>query len=113
GWWGRQVLGEATARFDLLAAAAKHLLALAGLPPPRPVCRMDLLTDRLSRRPLQRSLFPSPDPVAEKAARVKKFVNERAGRFAVRSGDTLALEDVYADESASYDICDIYGKLCF
>ena len=50
---------------------------------------MHVIANRLSRRPLQGSLFPCPSPQAERAAQVKKFVNERLGRFAVRSGDAL------------------------
>jgi hypothetical protein len=35
------------------------------------------------------------------------------GRFAVRSGATLPLADVYRDEAQQYDICDVRGKTCF
>ena len=46
-------------------------------------------------------------------ARLKREVNAKVGRFALHSGATLALRDVYCDEAQSYDICDIRGKLCF
>jgi nucleotidyltransferase/DNA polymerase involved in DNA repair len=112
GWSGRTALPETTARFDLLVDAAKHLLA-KGCRGRRRVCRMHLLLDRLSRRPVQGSLFPCPNPVAQRVAFVKRFVNERVGRFAVRSGDTLPLADIYRDEATGYDICDVRGKFCF
>jgi hypothetical protein len=38
--------------------------------------------------------------------------NDR-GRFALRSGATLPMYDVYRDEAQSYDICDVHGKICF
>jgi nucleotidyltransferase/DNA polymerase involved in DNA repair len=112
GWSGRTALPETTARFDLLVTAAKHLLAKA-CRLKRRVCRIHVLADRLSRRPVQGSLFPCPNPAAERVAFVKKFVNERVGRFAVRSGDTLPLADIYRDEATGYDICDVRGKFCF
>ncbi|MCH7752468.1 MAG: nucleotidyltransferase, partial [Planctomycetes bacterium] len=46
-------------------------------------------------------------------AEVKRQVNDRLGRFALRSGSTLPLGDVYGDAANAYDICDIYGKSCF
>lgn len=64
-------------------------------------------------RQLAMSRMAQPNPAAERAAQVKRFVNERVGRFAVRSGDTLPLADVYADDAHGYDICDIRGKICF
>ncbi len=113
GWVDRVALPEVTARFDLLAGAAKGLLSKV-LPRQRRVFRMHLWADKLSPRQwVQGVLFPHPNPAAERAAKVKQFVNERVGRFAVRSGDTLPLADVYADEAQSYDVCDIRGKICF
>ncbi len=44
---------------------------------------------------------------------VEREVNAKIGRFAVRSGATLPLCDVYRDEAQSYDICDVRGKMCF
>ena len=113
GWADRTELAEQTARFDILAAAVKGLLAKV-LPVPRKVSGMHLWADRLTRRhTVQGILFPHANPTAEKAARVKQLVNEKVGRFAVRSGDTLPLRDIYADETNSFDICDVHGKHCF
>jgi DNA polymerase V len=61
----------------------------------------------------QPGLFEMPAPKAEALAKVKREVNARFGRFTLRSGATLPLSDVYRDESASYDICDVHGKMCF
>jgi nucleotidyltransferase/DNA polymerase involved in DNA repair len=111
-WGGSLRTDEPTARFDLLAEAGKKLLGRARVR--RPVSRMHLWAERLTRRDLvQGVLFPADGPAARKAAEVKRAVNRKLGRFAVRSGDTLPLHDIYADAAASYDICDIHGKQCF
>jgi len=113
GWGGRMALPEATARFDLLIAAGKQMLeegcGLGGH-----VNRMHLLAEKLSFRHLvQRNLFSQPDPRAERIAHVKRLVNQKVGRFAVRSGETLFLPDVYSDDAQAFDICDVHGKMCF
>jgi nucleotidyltransferase/DNA polymerase involved in DNA repair len=64
------------------------------------------------RKHAQPSLFGASEQ-AETLARLKREVNEKLGRFALRSGATLALADVYADPANDYDICDVYGKSCF
>jgi hypothetical protein len=69
--------------------------------------------DLTPRKHAQRGLFDQPTPRQEAVARLKREVNERLGRFALRSGATLPLADLYADEASSYDVCDIYGKTCF
>jgi hypothetical protein len=46
-------------------------------------------------------------------ARLKREVNTRIGRFALRSAATLPLSAVYRDTSNEYDICDVRGKICF
>jgi hypothetical protein len=78
------------------------------------VTYMHLIAEGLvARRHAQRSLFDRPDPRQKAVAAVKRMINERVGRFAVRSAATLPLAEVYRDEAKSYDICDIYGKTCF
>ena len=62
---------------------------------------------------VQRGLFEPPEEQYRAAARAKREVNEALGRFTVRSGATLPLQDVYRDEAQSYDICDVRGKMCF
>jgi hypothetical protein len=78
------------------------------------VTRMHVLAYRL-RRPgfVQRGLFDRPAGPAAAADAVKQAVNARLGRFAVRSGATLPLYDVYRDAAQGYDICDVRGKICF
>ena len=106
------MLPEATARFAMLVAAAKQMLEEAGVV--KLVSGMHLLAEKLvHRQPFQGNLFSRPDPSADRIAQVKKFVNEKVGRFAVRSGDTLPLSNIYADETNDYDICDVRGKSCF
>jgi hypothetical protein len=60
-------------------------------------------------------LFERPDERdrAEAIARLKREVNARIGRFALRSAATLALSAIYRDTSNEYDICDVRGKICF
>ena len=50
---------------------------------------------------------------AETLARLKRAVNGRCGRFALRSGATLFVNEFYKDEAYSYEVCDIRGKMCF
>ena len=61
----------------------------------------------------QMSLFDAPDPKRDAVARAKAAVNERHGRFALRSAATLYLPSVYRDPANGYDVCDIKGKVCF
>ena len=44
---------------------------------------------------------------------LKAEVNDRIGRFALRSAATLHLPAIYRDPSNEYDICDVRGKICF
>jgi nucleotidyltransferase/DNA polymerase involved in DNA repair len=80
----------------------------------RPVNRMHVTAARL-RPPglVQRGLFDPPEGRAAAVAGLKRAVNARLGRFAVRSGATLPLYDVYRDAAQGYDICDVRGKICF
>jgi nucleotidyltransferase/DNA polymerase involved in DNA repair len=95
--------------FDALVEAALHLLPLAWRPPGAFVHYMHVIASHLrpaARR--QRSLFETAE-----VEDVKRRINDRVGRFALRSGATLPLVDVYGDAANAYDICDIYGKSCF
>ena len=51
--------------------------------------------------------------VPEALAEVKRAINAKVGRFAVRSAATLPLVEVYRDDANGYDICDVRGKVCF
>lgn len=114
GWRGRASFMEPTASFGDIAAAAKALLVEACRLEKR-ITGMHLLAEQLSDRHLvQKSLFPNIGPPrAEQVAEIKRSINDRLGRFVVRSGETLCLTDIYADEANDFDICDVRGKICF
>ena len=58
-------------------------------------------------------LFDGVDDRPDKIAEVKRAINDRQGRFVLRSAATLPLVNVYQDTSNQYDICDVRGKTCF
>jgi DNA polymerase V len=101
-----------TARFDLLMDACRAGLERAWNG--SAINRMHLLASRLARPSfVQRGLFDPPDERAEAVAKLKREINAQCGRFALRSGATLPLKEVYRDAAQGYDICDIRGKICF
>lgn len=109
----REELVSPTDRFDLLLAAAQRCFArswAAG----RAASRMHLIATGLKRPGYrQKGLFDPPGEPARSVAQLKREVNAAVGRFALRSGATLPLADVYRDREQGYDICDIRGKMCF
>lgn len=109
----RTNLSAATADFHVLHAAALKLLKICR-PAGKTVSYMHLIAENITARQFaQRSLFEQSSPKQKAIAEVKRSINRRVGRFALRSGATLPLDDIYRDETSSYDICDIYGKTCF
>ena len=103
---------SATADFHELYTAGVQLLAECWNG--QVVSYMHLIAGKLiDRRRVQRCLWDQPDPRQQAIQRVKQSINTRIGRFALRSGATLPLDDIYRDTTNSYDICDIYGKTCF
>ncbi len=112
GSWSEELTAP-TDRFDLLLGAARRCFRRAWLPG-QAASRMHVTASKLKRPGFrQRGLFEPPDEPARTLGNVKRAVNEEVGRFALRSGATLPLEDVYRDEAQSYDICDVRGKICF
>jgi DNA polymerase V len=111
--FARVRLPAPTDRFDLLLEAARPALEKAWCPL-RPATRMHVTASQL-RRPgcVQLGLFDPPAEQAHAVAKLKRAVIAKMGRFALRSGATLPLADVYRDEAQGYDICDIRGKICF
>lgn len=110
---GRASLPAPSDRFDILLDAARPCLRRAWIPRVA-ANRMHLVAERLiPRAHTQLSLFGGGDPRAEVVARIKREINERRGRFAIRSGATLPLYAIYRDAANSYDICDVRGKTCF
>ena len=47
------------------------------------------------------------------AGEAEREVNARHGRFALRSGSTLFVNEFYKDEASGYEVCDVRGKICF
>ena len=75
---------------------------------------MEILAEGLCLRHLvQRSFLDESNPRADQVADLKQTINQKIGRFAIRSGDTLPLATIYSDETNDYDICDVRGKICF
>jgi nucleotidyltransferase/DNA polymerase involved in DNA repair len=75
---------------------------------------MHVIADRLStRRCFQRGLFDQPTTQQQAVADAKRQINGRIGRFALRSGATLPLTQLYNDPANNYEVCDIQGKSCF
>ena len=110
---GAQALPAHSDRFDILLEAARRGLRRAWVPG-LPVTHLHVLaTDLRWRGAVQLGLFEPAAGRAAAVARVKREVNARVGRFALRSGATLYVNDVYRDEAQGYDICDVRGKLCF
>ncbi len=108
---GRASLEVPTDRFDSLLDALRACLRQAWI---RHACanRMHILADKLlPRAPAQLGLFDHSS--SERIADLKRQVNQRLGRFALRSAATLPLYSIYQDRSNSYDICDVRGKICF
>jgi len=102
----------ATADFQVLYTAGVQLLAACWNR--QVVTYMHLIADNLSdRRHIQRCLWDQRDPRQQAIQSVKQLINAQIGRFSLRSGATLPLDDLYRDTTNSYDICDIYGKTCF
>lgn len=106
-------LSTPTDRFDLLLDAMRIAMRRAYVRG-WPVTYMHLIAGGL-RWPgcYQRGLFDG-DPIKIEALEdAKEKINERHGRFAVRSAATLFLPEMYADPSHGFDVCDIRGKMCF
>lgn len=75
---------------------------------------MHLVASRLQAPGFRQcGLFDPPAEPERTIADLKEAVNQRHGRFTLRSAATLPLKSVYADGANNYDICDVRGKSCF
>ena len=109
----RSLLGT-TADFERLAAAALEMMPEAWRPHHASVHYMHVIAGSLwTKEHRQLGLFDTDHHASSAIADVKQQINTRLGRFALRTGSTLPLADVYADPANEYDICDIHGKMCF
>ncbi len=110
---GEVTLATPSDRFDALLDAARPCLRRAWVPRVA-AARMHLIAERLGPAgAAQLGLFDPPAPRAEALATLKERVNDRIGRFTLRSAATLPLAGIYADRANGYDICDVRGKTCF
>jgi len=110
---GQVELEAPSDRFDLLLDAARPCLRKAWVPRVR-ASKMQLIAERLTPRDRgQIGLFDPPGTRSSAVAALKRAVNDRHGRFALRSAATLPLVDLYKDGANSYDICDVRAKICF
>jgi nucleotidyltransferase/DNA polymerase involved in DNA repair len=110
---GRASLAPPSDRFDVLLDALRPCLRRAWIPRAA-AQRMHIFAESLApRTPAQLGLFERPSARAEAIARLKRDINRRVGRFALRSGATLPLGHIYRDPANGYDVCDIRGKMCF
>jgi DNA polymerase V len=106
-------LGVPSDRFDVLLDAARIGLRRAWRSR-RTATHMHVIASELVRPAgWQTSLFEPPDPKLEAIARVKRQINDRFGRFKLRSGATLYANDFYTDPANQFEICDVRGKFCF
>ncbi|RUL87907.1 DNA polymerase Y family protein [Tautonia sociabilis] len=109
---GRATLEVPTDRFDVLLDAFRPCLRRAWVPKAM-AARMHLFAEDLRpHRPRQLGLFDGLG-ADDAATAVKQTINDRHGRFAIRSAATLPLGAVYDDRANGYDICDVRGKTCF
>jgi DNA polymerase V len=112
---GQANLALPTDRFDLLLDAARPCLRSAWVRRV-PASRMQVIAEHLiPKGQAQLGLFDRPEVArqADDVARLKREINLRHGRFALRSAATLPLVSIYQDTANGYDICDIRGKSCF
>lgn len=99
-------------RFDVLLDAARIGLRAAHRPG-KIATHMHVIATSLRRGPWQQSLFDAANPRLEAVARVKREINQRYGRWILRSGSTLFANKWYDDPSNEFEICDVRGKFCF
>ncbi len=121
----KTTLPQQTASSKILLPAFEMLLYQARLD--RPVTHMHLIASDLAMNGREQlPLFPFQGEGSATAREafwnsggsldhdaLKKIINTKFGRFALRNAETLQLKEMYHDSAHSYDICDIYGKSCF
>ena len=97
---------------QVVAACLPPLGCLAAAPQEHLVSHMHIIAENLVWRDrIQKSLFfeDAQSPLDQ----IKRNINQKLGRFAIRSAETLPLHEIYHDTTHNYDICDISGKMCF
>jgi hypothetical protein len=109
---GRATLEVPTDRFDVLLDTYRPCLRRAWLPRALAQRMHRFAEDLRPRAPRQLGLFDGLDR-ADAATVLKQAVNDKHGRFALRSAATLSLRPIYRDPANGYDICDVRDKICF
>jgi hypothetical protein len=100
---GRASLEAPSDRFDVLLETYRPCLRQAWVPRLL-ASRMHLFAEDLRpHAPRQLGLFDGLEG-GDAAAALKQAVNDRHGRFALRSGATLPLAEVYQDRANGFDI---------
>ena len=100
-----------TDRFEAFLEAVRYLWSKTTLPTGR-LYRMHYLASEL-QYPGGRQLCLFDEAPRRDPRVVERAINDRFGRFALRSAATLPLTEIYSDAAHAYDICDVQGKTCF
>lgn len=110
-WSARlRLLGD-SADYEQLKPAAMALVE-KGWQDGKTVTHLHLIAGNIARtQERQLSLF-DPKPKM-RIDQLKQQINDKLGRFTIRSGATLYLPELYEDASHDYEICDVQGKMCF
>ena len=98
-----------TNRFDLFVEALRSVWPKLAWP--GRLYRMHYFASEL-QYPGRRQLCLFDTPIRDPRA-VERQINERFGRFKLRSAATLPLAEIYVDDAHGYEICDVQGKTCF
>lgn len=109
-WLGRTPLAMPTASFRTIYDAVMPMLEAA--PREHPISHMHIIAEGLTWRTKVQRTFFFEEPQCE-LDHLKRNINQKLGRFSVRSAETLPLYEVYHDSTHNYDICDVSGKMCF
>ena len=108
-------MASPTDRFDLLVDALRCLMRECWRDGSERCVRMSLIASKLrdSDAPTQGTFWDAPPGPWVQIAALKREANARVRRWAVRSGATLPLHELYQDGGHAYEICDVRGKVCF
>jgi hypothetical protein len=106
-------LAQPEDQFDVLLETLRPCLRHAWIPGAAAV-RMHIFADELRPKgERQLTLFEGASERPKTLQTLRKSINEKAGRFPIRSGAKRPLDHVYADRANEWDICDARGKTCF
>ncbi len=107
GYSARESLPQATGSSEVMLPAAKFMFSRR---PRGVVSHIHLLADKLEHAGRHQLTFADRP---QRLDAIKAAVNDKLGRWAVRSAETLPIGELYSDPAHAYEICDIVGKTCF